>query len=177
MKRWIGISVACVALVVVAGKQVQAEIITTSFTGTVINPLPYAGTTGIGTFSYDDAGLTGIGPEIVAAPSGLMIDFTIFGQTFTQLDDIQYNAFPQLTLLEGVPDYLDFVIDEISTPIDEPNVLAIRVQSDLTPDGLGGYTADVNLVITPEPSTYAGLLGIIGVSLLAYGWRRRKQAV
>ena len=32
---------------------------------------------------------------------------------------------------------------------------------------------DINPV--PEPSTYAGLLGITCVSLLAYGWRRKRQ--
>ena len=29
--------------------------------------------------------------------------------------------------------------------------------------------------VVPEPSTYAGLLGITCVSLLAYGWRRKRQ--
>ena len=42
----------------------------------------------------------------------------------------------------------------------------------------GGASID-NVMITasavPEPSTYAGLLGITCVSLLAYGWRRKRQ--
>ncbi|TWU06981.1 hypothetical protein CA54_53850 [Symmachiella macrocystis] len=40
--------------------------------------------------------------------------------------------------------------------------------------GQGELKMNVNTPV-PEPSTYAGLLGITGVSLLAYGWRRKRQ--
>ncbi|TWU06982.1 hypothetical protein CA54_53860 [Symmachiella macrocystis] len=52
-------------------------------------------------------------------------------------------------------------------------------------DGDGGYASrglTLNVVeppseaAVPEPSTYAGLLGITCVSLLAYGWRKRRMA-
>ncbi len=48
------------------------------------------------------------------------------------------------------------------------------------PNELGAVyaTLDTLTLVTeqvPEPSTYAGLLGITCVSLLAYGWRRNRQ--
>ncbi len=33
----------------------------------------------------------------------------------------------------------------------------------------------ITVNVVPEPSTYAGLLGIASISLLAYGWRRKQQ--
>lgn len=41
----------------------------------------------------------------------------------------------------------------------------------------GNLLAETSITVNvvPEPSTYAGLLGIASVSLLAYGWRRKQQ--
>ncbi|TWU12868.1 hypothetical protein CA54_16940 [Symmachiella macrocystis] len=49
------------------------------------------------------------------------------------------------------------------------NRTTILGQGDLAVSPTGGFAP------VPEPSTYAGLLGITCVSLLAYGWRRKRQ--
>jgi hypothetical protein len=55
----------------------------------VVTPGSYFGTVGSGSFSYDDADITGFGTETIsAASSSLTVEFTIFGQTFTDTDDV-----------------------------------------------------------------------------------------
>ncbi|TWU06893.1 hypothetical protein CA54_52960 [Symmachiella macrocystis] len=43
------------------------------------------------------------------------------------------------------------------------------------PSSNGGWLLVSDAAVVPEPSTYAGLLGITCVSLLAYDWRRKRQ--
>jgi len=53
--------------------------------------------------------------------------------------------------------------------------LQIRQTSRQPEHGELGWLLVSEVAPVPEPSTYAGLLGITCVSLLAYGWRRKRQ--
>ncbi len=79
-----------------------------------------------------------------------------------------------LSSLYGValPDLQDRVVIGAGT--------TYSVGTTTTIDGVGYFALDPiiatnDAAVVPEPSTYAGLLGITCVSLLAYGWRRKRQ--
>ncbi|MEW4486592.1 PEP-CTERM sorting domain-containing protein [Thalassoglobus sp. JC818] len=160
----------------------DAGMVTKTFTATVDASSPFAGTVGTGSFTYDDSLLTGIGDEEIDFLSGLMIEFTIFGQTFTESDDIDLPDEPSLEFLDGVPEFLDFIIDERAfvtnpVPIIEPNVVRISFGS-LTPAPIGGpdFISELSVEVTtiPEPTSFA-LFGLGTLTLFAR--RSRRQGV
>lgn len=68
------------------------------------------------------------------------------------------------TLTDGVPDSSPQVSLVLSNPIAPSSTLQLRAQN--TP------TAITDIVVVPEPSTYAALLGLL--ALAAVAWRRRR---
>lgn len=153
-----------------------ATIITHGVVATVVAG-PFAGAVGVGSFSYDDTDITGVGGETIMAAQSLTLTFTLFGQTFVESNDSDYASFPELSFLDGVPVILDFVVDEASpfnpVPITEPGVFEIALQSDLTPLVAGGYSADVFINdIVPEPAGTVFAV-VSGLGLAAFVVRRR----
>lgn len=145
----------------------SAATVTESFT--IEGAGDYAGTTGTGLFSYDNALVSGSGAETVNVAQGLQVELTVFGQTFTEVDDVNYDSFlPEVGFNDGMVDYLDFTIVEAgSTEILEPGIWGIRML-DLSPDGTGGYIGPMEIGAVPVPAAVwlfsSGMLGLIGAA-------------
>lgn len=126
---------------------------------------PFDGVVGTGSFSYDDA-LVIVGDETLDIFTSLEIDFTIFGQMFTEADDIDFDSFPTLTFESFVPSVMDYVISEFGfnpVEIDEPDVESIGFGI-LFPASGGGFEADGFVDLVPEPSTLLlGALATVGL--------------
>ena len=81
---------------------------------------PLDGQNYIGSFSYDDGPLSGIGleeglPNLGVDPPAIDVDLTLSitvdGLSLTEMDDEDYPAAPVLLLNNGVPTGLDFLTD------------------------------------------------------------------
>jgi len=170
----------------------NAAVVTENFSATVLSGT-FSGTVGTGSFSYDNALITGMGSESLTPDDGLMVSFNVFGQSFTEADDIQIfdmPPFPSLNFLDGLIVELDFIVDEFSllnpTSIDQEGVAAFSIFSifqapptiDLA-DGsttAGGFTGELFVTeISPVPVPAAAWL--FGSALLGFfGFSRRKKA-
>lgn len=95
-----------------AALSVNAAVVTESFTVTVYDG-EFVGTTGTGTFSYDELLVTGVGEESISAFNGLTLELSVFGQTFTESDDVDYSGYPTLYFSNGNINALDFYVSEI----------------------------------------------------------------
>jgi PEP-CTERM motif len=164
----------------------EASLITVPFTAVVVNSPPFNGTLGTGTFVYDDDFLTEFDYEEVDPTTGLSVEFTLFGQTFTEVNAADYHSGPVLYLLDGEPQGLNFIISEsgagISNPtlITQPGAYSINFADSFETDEGGVLTTTITVGTTPlvtavpEPSTFA-LLSIGGLALFGYGVRRRRH--
>jgi hypothetical protein len=162
---------------------------TNSLTGTVFGGF-YDGIVGTGSFTYDESLISGIGAEEIFAIDGidaLTVDFTIFGQTFTEANDIDSPFTPILGFDNGNIVFLDFIVDEelgpVLTDIDEPGVLGFDIFDIFAVVG-GGFEGDVivfegelpgaggtGVTDVPEP----GALALFGIGLLGLGLTRRRR--
>jgi hypothetical protein len=168
-----GLAAACLTALALNSLSTSAAIIIENLRG-VVTGGPFAGTVGLGTFSYEDTSLTGIGDETVTPLEGLAIEFTIFGQTFHETDDLSYDLFPQLGFTDGVPVFLDYMVTEPTVDILAPNVIAFAALSPLTPLSTGGW--EVEIVVIPEPSgsVFFAVSGL-GLGLVAVQRRRARK--
>ena len=133
----------------------SAALVTETLSGTVTFG-PALGETATGSFTYEDGSLTGIGEEILAFPD-LTLTFDFVGQTFTEIDDTDFDEFPELTLTDGVPTSLDFFVldgDGVGQEIIDPRFTEFGI-FDLVPDVGGGFIADITTFLIPEPATAA----------------------
>lgn len=134
--------------------------------------------TGSGSFAYDLDKITGIGTEWLGTTDGRLLSFRfeLFGQTFTETDDVEYPFFPLVRLQNGTPDYLNFFVSDRdvrnTTLIIDGMFSTLSLEGNLVPNGQGGYTVGMTLV--PEPSSFA-LLGI-GVGALLVARSRRQNS-
>lgn len=161
-------------LALVAGT-VQAVPIVVPFTVEVVDSFPspeFLGATGSGSITYDDSLIAGAGDETLGA-SEFEVELMLFGQTFTNADDIDSPAFPILGFTDGAIVSLDFVIaefafDPLANPvmIDEPNVVVIDMFDVFPVAGAPGLFIPV-FVGTPIPAPATiplmGLAGLIAV--------------
>ncbi len=132
-----------------------AAIVTANFTATVIGDAPFTGNIYFGTFSYDDAVLTGAGPETLDPVSGnVTVAFTFEGQAFDETNDSDFNTFPQLEFIDGVPVYIDYLLVEGASGVDfnDPTLASFEFDSFLDPDGAGGFTVDAFVAVVPVPA-------------------------
>jgi len=180
MNKRLLISLVFAANLLISASANATSIITENFIATV-NSGTFAGTVGTGTFTYDDAMLTGIGGESVSFDSGnLMVNFNVFGQDFTNADDIDFTGFPLLSFLDGSIQSLDYIVAEAilgpdnATDILQAGVLGFSI-FELTAALQGGFTAvlSVDEAINPVPLPAAAWL--FGSAMLGFiGLRRRK---
>ena len=126
--KYLGVTGVSLGLLLAAG---SASAITTETFTAIVDPLSaFAGTVGTGTFTYDETLLTVDGNRTLTPEDGLLLNFTIFGQTFTAANDIDHPDFPSLSFQDGTPESLDFIVRErsndglnsIVTNIIEPGV-------------------------------------------------------
>ncbi|MSP50890.1 MAG: hypothetical protein EXQ91_00625 [Alphaproteobacteria bacterium] len=124
--------------------------------------------------------MSGSGFELLGGTS-FDLDFTIFGQTFSEQDDVDYSNFPRLGVLDSVPFFLDFDVSETNpdnpTDIVLGSVLGFSM-FDLSLDGRTLYgdvsvTYASQVATVPLPAALPLLAsGLAGPGFM--GWRRRK---
>ena len=168
-----GLAAACLTALALNSPSASAAIVMESLKGVVASG-PFAGTVGLGTFSYDDTSITGIGEESITPFEGLAIEFTILGQTFRETDDSDYELFPGLNFTDGVPVFLDFLVAEPAPDILAPDVIAFGIFSPLTPLATGGWEAEVFVIPEPNGSVFAAVSGL-GLGLAAVQRRRARK--
>ena len=150
----------------------SAATVTKTFTGSVIGG-PFAGTVGTGSLGFDDVDVAALGAGLQSltpgsAPAGFSVSLTIFGQTFTELDDVDFNIAPSIRFVDGVLTGLDFLIDSSVTSITQSGVAQISIFGNFVPSTQPNI--DFNIVVeaiptVPEPGTIAlfglGLVGLV----------------
>lgn len=121
---------------------------------------------GTGSFTFDADLISGVDFDILTPAAGnlLAFDFTVFGQTFTDVDDSFYPDFPRIELFDGIPNFMLLTIREPPTAIDESSVAGISVGGVLFPDGSGGFDTAMDIELIPEPTTFA--LNCIGIAVV-----------
>ncbi len=140
----------------------SAGIVIESLVGEVFHG-PYTGETGSGTFSYDTAFLIGVGEETLGSDK-ISVEFTIFDQNFTNVNDLDYPSFPVLDFIDGNPVSLEFAV---FSGIIEPGVEGFEM-FELISASSGGFETEVTVTSVPLPLSVwlfsSGLLGLIGYS-------------
>jgi hypothetical protein len=135
---------------------------------------PFTGTTGSGSFSYDDSTLTNIGEETLTTAvgdGGLTLELTVFGQTFIHSDDIDFSSYPRLVLIDGVIQYLDFIVSEDGmNPRDilQPGIEDLGIYDLSLVGNVFHAELHVNRHAVPIPAAIwlfgSGVLGMLGLS-------------
>ena len=157
----------------------QAAVVEVTVDGTV-GFGPFTGATATGTITYNDELITGIADEFLTPAEGLTVSLTIFGQTFTEADDVAFDAGPVLDFLGGEIIRFDFSVHEIfgptTTPITEPGVLGFSMFMVTESTGTSGETiitgaVDVDAAAIPVPATLPLLMS--GVFVAGYYRRGR----
>jgi len=170
-----GWAVAGIALALLANCSTAfAVIVTEPWSVTVVGG-PYNGTTGGGSFSYDDAFLDAFGDGLLGPTQGVSLSLTLFGQSFDETDDIDFATFPQIEVFGFTPVSMDYIVSETDpdnpTAINQPDVISIVAVSSLVPDGSGGFTQEITLEAIPEPAT-AMLAAMATAAGMAFRRRR-----
>jgi hypothetical protein len=152
----------------------QATLITETFEVEVVSG-PGTGTFGLIDVVYDDALLTGVGSEGLDNPDfDLTLD--LFGQIFTNSDDIDFPGLPSLTFNDGAITFIDFIISELSGPnfteIDDSRIGTIAGGNVVSNIDLGGiWQVSTDPAEIPEPS----ILLLLMLSLVIVSYSRAKQ--
>lgn len=171
------------------------------FTGTVVNGT-FADTIGTGFVEFDESLLVGVDEEELSPQldPAFNLSFTIFGQIFSQADDVDQPEFPLALFFDGVLEDFDYVVSEVNlsgepqtlTPIAQEGVFGFSLGfgffgEEIIPDGipvasLGSITTLPNFNVfvdefglqpVPLPATLPLLAGAF---LLAGAVVRRRRA-
>lgn len=149
--------------------QAGGPLITEPLLGEVVFG-PGLGEIATGSFTYDPTAITGTGEESVTFPElTLTIDF--LSQTFTEADDTDFDLYPELSLVDGVPVFLDFLVlngDGVGQEILDPEIDFFSF-FELTPEPGGGFFVPIFTI--PEPTA----MGLLAVAAALFGLGRRRQ--
>ena len=166
----------CMGFVFALGPMTSFATVVENFTAIVSGDDPFTGNNYFGSFSYDETVLTGVGLEELNPVFGAVtVDFTFEGQAFDETNDFEFNAFPTLDIIDGRPNFIDYILTEDSNGVDfnDPTVVEVDIVDILVPDGAGGFNVDALVTVIPVPAAMwlfgSGLLGLIGIA-------RRKSA-
>ena len=146
-----------------------------NFTAIVVGDNSYTGNTYLGTFSYDENALSGIGMERLSPAFGeLTIDFTFEGQALNETNDIAFwdtsGEAPSISFFDGTPNFINYWIVCCDDGVDfnDPTIRSIEIINHLIPVVGGGFTVDTRVVFTPVPAGIwlfgSGLIGLVGVA-------------
>jgi len=160
----------------------KAAPVSVNLNGTVVGG-SFAGTIGTGTVNFDDSLFSGTGVETINPTDGLTLSFNIFGQTFAESDDIDFNAYPELTQEDGIFVSLDFIVSEVAgsilTSINQDGVFGFTI-FDIFGNVNEGFDFEIavdetGISVVPLPAALP-LYGT-GLALLGFiGWRRKRLA-
>jgi hypothetical protein len=122
---------------------------------------PATGETGTIAVFYDTDDITGSGLESLGS-SDFSLELMLFGQTFTEANDVDFPGFPELGFADGVIVFIDYIISETDlfnpTAIDDP-----RIDGIAGGEVSGGAWLASTFAGVPEPATPALLLvGLLG---------------
>lgn len=152
---------------------VQAVIVTNDFSA-IVDFGPFAGEVATGTFSYDDDLIVN-GDEILTPFEGLTLELTFLGQTYTEIDDVEFDFFPVLEFFEGSPIFLDYlVIDGFPTDILNPDIVALSIEDVLFPVGENNFVTSLDVLTSVnEPNSIINLLLLGGLGISS-SWLSKK---
>lgn len=138
-----------------------------------------AGEEFLGSFGFDNAGLTGVGTETFGVAEGLEIDFTFDGVDFTAQSDIFFPDFPIVEFTDGVLAGLNFSGGSLFPGLFTPDFTIASADDELaggdfftydtfdagSGTGVVAYTEVTDTEVTdaadvPEPSFVFALLGL-----------------
>jgi glucose/arabinose dehydrogenase len=175
--RLMGTVSASAVTFVLSASLLNAEIITKTFSLTA-DTGPFSGTTGSGTFTYDDANIFqdsisngGFSPGgySITRAEGLTIDFTVFGQTYTEDDERGVgilDATAPVIHFNSSHDVLgiDFAVSEIAVEenglsstvvdIEEAGVNGFEFISDLALQQDGSYIGRMVVELSADPERF-----------------------
>ncbi len=183
------------AVTIVSFSITKTKAATVNFSASVVTPGPAFGEVGIGSFTYDGNALDGSGDHTFNCAGGTCdwsLSFTVFGQTFTQFDDMGYNfaaGNPDLIVKNFNSFEFDYLVAEAGAYtgpyneifITDPRILAWGFVAFPLDPGLGSvplYTGNIGVIYAP-PVPLPAALPLFGcaLSLLGYfGWRRKRMA-
>lgn len=153
----------------------SAPAITIDFTTEVVSG-PGLGALGSGSLSYDQtlvpaSGSFSLGPldSLVAdlGDPGLGLSLQLLGEDFTASDDLDYPDFPLFGFVDGVLDYVEFVVIDPARGFD-------FAFSGLLPGAGSGLRIGIEAWQLPAAAVpLPGSLALSGLALLAMGMRRR----
>jgi len=145
--------------------QVNAALITEEFDVEVVSG-PGTGTFGTILVEYEETLITGVGSEFLSDPDFAVV-LDLFGQIFTNSDDIDYPGLPGLEFEDGDIVIIDYIISEFGffnpVPIDDPAIGEI-----FGGDVFGGtwFVSTEGATAIPEPSLTFFLMSLMLISLL-----------
>lgn len=154
-----------------------AITITQAFTANVTSG-SFNGTSGIGSFTYDENWLNPSGSTVLSPLEGLEVSFTFLGQTYSQSDDFEFPDFPTIRFVNGVPVFFDFkIVDESPINIQEPYIAELNIFAALTSNSTDEFETTLTVIEQPipEPLTIAGSFSAIGVGILLKKYHSKTQ--